>query len=62
MKTERQIIDELGEWLCSDLERTLKIKYPGRTSMTYSNDIAVVHNMGERIKYYRDNFLKEREQ
>ena len=53
MKTEKQIIDELGEWLCKDLERELTKANLPFTELT--EKLGTLHKIAERIQWYRDN-------
>lgn len=63
MKTERQIIDELGEWLCTDMETSLakaeeQDGYRKGTMSTYNGAIMDnIRDVAKRIKYYRDNCI-----
>lgn len=57
MKTERQIIDDLGEWLCRDMEKGLvksndMARLPPIADM---NKFNIIRDVSRRIQWYRDN-------
>lgn len=59
MKTEKQIIDSLGEWLCLDMEKSLaksidpRLPFPTESA----NGRLIIRDVAERIRFYRDNCL-----
>ena len=58
-----QAIDNLGEWLCTDLEKDAVRNLPdeGRysgVSAQHANNTAIIKHVAERIKWYIDNELK----
>ncbi len=63
MKTEKEIINELGEWLCNDMEKSLfKHISPGfPLSTQYDSGIETIKDVSERITFYRDHCLEEDE-
>lgn len=59
MKTEQQIIDALGEWICKDMANELH-RNRSHASPFGTSEMAAfkrIHDVGERIKFYRDNVL-----
>lgn len=59
MKNEKQIIDDLGEWLCMDMEKALVRALDPRLPLSTdrSEKILFIRDVAERIKFYRDNCL-----
>jgi hypothetical protein len=59
MKTEREIIDALGEWLCRDMEKDLKKAADPRLpiSTQTAQGMAVISEVAARIKYYKEHCL-----
>ena len=59
MKTEKDIIDDLGEWLCKDMERTLLKAVNPRMppSIDKVQNLMLIRDAIERIRFYRDNCL-----
>lgn len=60
MKTERQIIDELGEWLCRDMERAIvkALDHNSPLSTDRAEKIQIIKDVAKRIRFYRDNCLE----
>jgi len=59
MKTEKQIIDELGEWLCTDMEKDLA-KSMDRGGIPPTADMekrAIIRDVAKRIHWYAANVL-----
>ncbi len=63
MKTEKEIINELGEWLCNDMEKSLfKHISPKRPlSARYDKGIENIKDVSKRITFYRDHCLEQDE-
>lgn len=64
MKSEIEIIDDLGEWLCRDMELEVsKIRGgdKGIPSTAYMGKLTIIKEVGDRIKFYRDNVLEEQQ-
>lgn len=62
MKTELEIIDELGEWLCRDMEKALAKQedydgYRGPISTYGAAERQNIKNVADRIQYYKTNCL-----
>ena len=61
MKTDRQIIDELGEWLCRDMEKDLAKQEEmdgyrrGCVSTYHASAVANMHDIAGRIRWYAEN-------
>jgi len=59
MKTERQIIDDLGNWLCTDMEKDL-VKNNDMARLPPTADMEkrlLITEVAKRIQWYRDNML-----
>jgi len=57
--SKKEIIDQLGEWLCKDMQKDLVAKGgydTGLPSTEYFNKVGLVKEVAERIKFYRDNY------
>ena len=59
MKTEREIIDSLGEWLCIDMEKALIKSSDPRLPLSTdrAEKTLLIRDVAERIKFYIDNCL-----
>jgi len=64
MKTEKEIINELGEWLCNDMEKSLykHIRPDFPLSTRYATVIENINDVAKRISYYRDHCLTEQDE
>lgn len=61
MKTEKEIIDNLGNWLCTDMERELA-RNSASSGLPPTSDIEkrkLIRDVADRIKWYRDNIIKK---
>lgn len=59
MKTEKQIINELGEWLCRDMEKDIVMENErrGLPSIADMEKIIIVQDVARRIHWYIDNVI-----
>ena len=59
MKTEKEIIDDLGNWLCTDMEKAVhrNSRHDGPISTNQMAMLDLISDVAERIKFYRDNVL-----
>lgn len=60
-KTERQVIDELGEWLCTDIEKDI-VKSNDAARIPPSADmekIEIIKDIAKRIHWYKENCLDD---
>lgn len=59
MKTEKEIIDELGDWLCTDMEKDLVRDQDGDGKMLmdteYGRKLDIIRAVGEKIHWYANN-------
>lgn len=61
MKTEKEIIDDLGNWLCANMERELA-RNSASLCLPPTADIEkrkLILDVADRIKWYRDNIIKK---
>lgn len=51
---ERAVVDDLGEWLCRDMEKSAAKEdlFTARIQM-----YAIINDVARRIQFYRDNCL-----
>ena len=61
MKTERQIVDDLGDWLCTDMEKEIaksdcEAGLPSTASMAQR---ALIIDVARRIKWYAENCVSQ---
>lgn len=59
MKSEKLVIDQLGKWLCRDMEKSLHgaRERDGPLSTSEEEKIAMIIEVAVRIQYYRDNCI-----
>jgi len=60
MKTEKEIIDDLGNWLCRDMEKDIQFENldHGLPPTHQMEKQLMIREVAKRIKFYRDNVLK----
>ena len=58
--TEKQIIDDLGEWLCRDMEKDVQISNEnhGLPPTHQMENQVMIRHVAKRIQFYRDNCIK----
>ena len=54
----KKVIDDLGEWLCRDMEKSLVQAHEGIMSTDRAEKVALIRDVAERIQWYRDNLEK----
>ena len=59
MKTEKQIIDDLGNWLLIELERELIRESETNRFTDVGRNMALIHKIGSKIEFYRDNIFED---
>jgi hypothetical protein len=59
MKVEKKIIDDLGDWLCRDMEKEIQFSNleQGLPSTHQMEKQQMIREVAKRIKFYRDNVL-----
>jgi hypothetical protein len=62
MEIEKQVIDDLGNWLCRDMEKEIQFGNleQGLLSTYQMEKQKMIREVSKRIKFYRDNVLLTR--
>ena len=50
-----KVINDLGEWLCRDMEKALIRGYGDIMPTDRANKLVLIRDVAERIQWYRDN-------